>query len=1593
MQGRYFLSILCIVLFIPLPCSAGKKSKPVLLVSRPIDAGAVEKESKYQWLIALIDRQVRFKLEPVVGLSTVDETALSAVLPALYDYRTLLDEKAFRAVAPKVGATHLLVQKFEVLQHEKTVNYYAELITPPGRRIVAQTEKDIPFDRVSGGIDSCMGILLTQLGIRLSSDADRFLHLPVTGASFRSIRGLGELFLKEHDTAFSRKTLGNEYEKIIKKDPFMLLANYAGGLLFFRMKEYDKAARYLKELLDLSPNQTSLYLTLAQSYRFGGNYNEALQVALLCEQSRLKTVPYLLEKALALEGLRQESMAFAVHQQILMLEPNQPVSLLFMAHTRNNERKYAEGKSFAEKLLEYDRDNALGHYELGRAYFNLGDYPKAQKALASAERFQPDDPSIQELLGDLSMVNRQFEKANGHYQRASTIRPRELDLFLKTAAALEAAGKKAEALTLCYGIADRFPSKTQLRRQIGMLEYANGMLDSACRSLTMYLATKPDDGEVLRLLGDAYLQKKIYRKAQDYFKKAIPLINDKITCRLSLADIELRQKNHQTAVRLLRGIIAEKPIREAHRMMGDALLFTGKKNDALKEYRTERELHGDNASLQEKIALLHYELGFYIPAKKEFEHLVRLSPKHAGAHYYLALLALRSGNPAAAGAFLSNAEELGKGTVEIYYEAGTLFSEKKAHENAIKAFTRCLALSPDHEPALRDLADVSLAVGNDTAAAAINVRLFNKNNKAYASRLAEAGHLYLKHNRESSAAAAYRRFLDKGFSDFSVNAGYASILYQKKEYKKVIPLLENLSGDFARQERNLLMLADAYCQTGQYAKALPWLAKLRQITTANPLEARLSAQASEKTGDTVTAIAMYVRLLSFPPDARHTEEAYHLGTLYEAKKLVENAITRYEKNLTESPDDLRSHERLGRIYLQRNDLPNARRVLETALSFPHVTAEIQKMLAQTYTASNNMSKAAGLYAIYLSRVKDDHAAWKELALIYYSQNKFTEAIKPLKQVTALQPNDFDGWYKLGAAFVAIENFTAAIAPLGRARALNPKSIPAIELLARCYRRNKETSTLTNLLREWIAVDPRRYDIKMEIGSILLDEKEIDEAIVMLNQAVRFIPSEAKPHLLLAKAYELQENDSLRFAHLSEALKFGSGDWETHFQLARYYLAKKRENDAERHLKQVVAINPAFARAHFEYGSLLNARGDFAAADTQFRLAVETESGNALFRSMLAYTECMTGNARAAITQISDPIITNSTDPQVFYWAGNTYKQCSRKEDARESYQKALDLDNSCAVCLESLGDLFMEGLHFKEAANHYFKAWEKGGYNAKRVYKLGNALLYDRKYTEAKDFFETILNKDNDHDDAKYRLAVAYCELGQIHKARELIATFHGTGTPWMQLAQGKIYEKEGNYDAAFVAYTIAKKINADHPEVAYGLGTIFMQRKEYDSAVIYLSSASAADTLNMQAMMHLGAVFEHLGDPAAATQYYLEVDKKYPWFPEVQLRIARIKSAQKAHETALRYLKRGIDYQPSDTSLYLMAGMENAILDNNKEALEYFKQALKKGKGKPIEAFRHIGNIYYDKLADMKKAKDYYKKYLKAGGSTPEVAERLAGI
>jgi tetratricopeptide (TPR) repeat protein len=141
-----------------------------------------------------------------------------------------------------------------------------------------------------------------------------------------------------------------------------------------------------------------------------------------------------------------------------------------------------------------------------------------------------------------------------------------------------------------------------------------------------------------------------------------------------------------------------------------------------------------------------------------------------------------------------------------------------------------------------------------------------------------------------------------------------------------------------------------------------------------------------------------------------------------------------------------------------------------------------------------------------------------------------------------------------------------------------------------------------------------------------------------------------------------------------------------------------------------------------------------------------------------------------------------------------------------------------------------------------------------------------------------------------------------------------------------------------------------------------------------------------MQYLIQLGVAFEKSGDSNSAYLYYSEVDKRYPLHPDVHTLMANQKFAKKEYASAARILERGIEYHPEDADLRFLLGKAFEGDDLYERAIDQYQTALKIGKGQPVEALRFIGNIYYEKLINSKKAKEYYKKYVKAGGVNQDV-------
>jgi len=94
-------------------------------------------------------------------------------------------------------------------------------------------------------------------------------------------------------------------------------------------------------------------------------------------------------------------------------------------------RLYAQDTEFEDAVKEFrkavDLDPGNGAYldSLGWTYFQLGKLDLAGKNLQEASELNPDDPTIEEHLGDLCEKQGEVGKARAHWKRALTLKPED----------------------------------------------------------------------------------------------------------------------------------------------------------------------------------------------------------------------------------------------------------------------------------------------------------------------------------------------------------------------------------------------------------------------------------------------------------------------------------------------------------------------------------------------------------------------------------------------------------------------------------------------------------------------------------------------------------------------------------------------------------------------------------------------------------------------------------------------------------------------------------------------------------------------------------------------------------------------------------------------------------------------------------------------------------------------------------------------------------------------------------------------------------------------------------------------------------------
>ncbi len=194
--------------------------------------------------------------------------------------------------------------------------------------------------------------------------------------------------------------------------------------------------------------------------------------------------------------------------------------------TRMDLGAYGEARQALEGIIAKDASNAEAHFMLGLAYFNLGEYPKAQESFERALELDPDRAAaIHHNLGALAYQMGDMETALSEFQAALEADPDDPDTHYQLGATylvlalpsgaiepdLEMVEKAEAQFTRALELADEKP---EAKIGLANVHLVNGEVDQAIALLEEVLEDNPEMREALFALGRAYLTTGEVDKAQ-----------------------------------------------------------------------------------------------------------------------------------------------------------------------------------------------------------------------------------------------------------------------------------------------------------------------------------------------------------------------------------------------------------------------------------------------------------------------------------------------------------------------------------------------------------------------------------------------------------------------------------------------------------------------------------------------------------------------------------------------------------------------------------------------------------------------------------------------------------------------------------------------------------------------------------------------------------------------------------------------------------------------------------------------------------------------------------------------------------------------
>jgi len=154
--------------------------------------------------------------------------------------------------------------------------------------------------------------------------------------------------------------------------------------------------------------------------------------------------------------------------------------------------------------------------------------------------------------------------------------------------------------------------------------------------------------------------------------------------------------------------------------------------------------------------------------------------------------------------------------------------------------------------------------------------------------------------------------------------------------------------------------------------------------------------------------------------------------------------------------------------------------------------------------------------------------------------------------------------------------------------------------------------------------------------------------------------------------------------------------------------------------------------------------------------------------LLAVVYAQKGSYKEAAAAFEKSLELKPGNPEAHLKLADVYRQLNLLDKAEEQYKKAFAIDNS-TIASFNLAVLYYEQGELDQALEFVQRSIQKGNLSAE-VFNLQGVLLNQfKRYSEAIISFQNVLKIDPNHAVAAINMAVAYININDLNKAREIL--------------------------------------------------------------------------------------------------------------------------------------------------------------------------------------------------------------------------------